>query len=390
MRPALLVALLAFLLIPACGKRGGERSQSADKTGPDKASPSPAGPLAAGGEMPASQNSSSGSLEQEILGDWKGIQGDSTVEIKFTDKLAVVSILDNRGGFSIGSMGYEVDSGRERVKILGAEDGPAVAQPTKDGALLLWGPFKMGNAIFRLPETRLERAKPGSSPKTGGKTTVDAQGKADTPPSTKTEAEAPDSGKVYRSPTELLADMPKSAYPKPGPEGGIEQAAARKWMKKNLVGRTVEWTATLREIAISGDDPFTVKMWFTDFKDPLEVHAIFHPDLPEGGLLCGFSFGGPFSLGGESCEVILGGKGIVGLSGLRIGYAECTADEAALFRKLKGKKVLIRSKILSAHVSSGKITSAGELKERVPIGLVVSLPSVNGILPQSRKAADKD
>src|SRR4051812_11745693 len=35
--------------------------------------------------------------------------------------------------------------------------------------------------------------------------------------------------KVYRTPQELFADMPKDAYPKFGPAAGIERGAALKW-----------------------------------------------------------------------------------------------------------------------------------------------------------------
>ncbi|HEV3006068.1 MAG TPA: hypothetical protein VGX78_16485, partial [Pirellulales bacterium] len=70
--------------------------------------------------------------------------------------------------------------------------------------------------------------------------------------------------KAYRSMEALLADMPKHAYPKFGADGAIERAAARKWVKANLVGRKIQWKATLKKVDISGNDPFTVRLPCTE------------------------------------------------------------------------------------------------------------------------------
>jgi hypothetical protein len=121
----------------------------------------------------------------DLFGDWKGTLKDgTTVEVMFNDKLAVVSILGpgidrekaqkaaefvagnlgrslNGGSFGMGSMAYEIDAQKNEAKIHGADAGPAVAKLSNDGALLLSGEFKMSNANFAVPETRLERVKPG-------------------------------------------------------------------------------------------------------------------------------------------------------------------------------------------------------------------------------------
>src|SRR5438067_1963278 len=72
------------------------------------------------------------------------------------------------------------------------------------------------------------------------------------PPVEETRVAPPPPGKVFRTPQELFADMPPSAYPQFG------RAAARKWIKENVVGRVIEWTATVKEVKVSGDGPFRV------------------------------------------------------------------------------------------------------------------------------------
>jgi hypothetical protein len=209
--------------------------------------------------------------------------------------------------------------------------------------------------------------------------------------------------KVYQTPKELFADMPKDAYPKFGPAGGIERAAARKWCKENLVGRTVEWTATVykdrykdRKVKITGDGPFTVTVGFQGATS----NAV--AKLPDNvNQVGGFSFGGLFHLGGEPCEVIIGGKGRRGGKGIWLSsfnyekalyeavYTECTTAEADRFRKLKGEQLVLRAKVIDTDVCDQEILSGEGAKDRVPIVLFVSLPSVDGFLPEASKAMDK-
>jgi hypothetical protein len=65
--------------------------------------------------------------------------------------------------------------------------------------------------------------------------------------------EHPSIERVYHSGEELFVDMPRSAYPKTGTDAGIERAEARKWLKAKLIGRSVEWTAIVREVVVKED-----------------------------------------------------------------------------------------------------------------------------------------
>src|SRR5262249_46523135 len=144
-------------------------------------------------------------------------------------------------------------------------------------------------------------------------------------------------GRVYRTPTELFADMPRSAYPKFGPAFGIERAAARKWFNENVVGRTIEWTATVKEVAIDGDGPFDVRPtldWYEASPSP---------------LFGSFAFGGEFAIGGQACQVCLNPPGEDPGDG-HIRYQSCTAAEAGKLRGLKGKRVAFRAQVTGTDV----------------------------------------
>ncbi|HUY31590.1 MAG TPA: hypothetical protein VMV69_02345 [Pirellulales bacterium] len=189
-------------------------------------------------------------------------------------------------------------------------------------------------------------------------------------------AEAPKDN-VYRTPTELFADMPNDAYPRFGPEGAIERAAARKWVKANLVGRTVEWTAIVKHVEISGDGPFTVRLGCT------------HKGLWRNRFLL---FGGAFGLGNQSCQVLLSGWHTDFLHPgqstqafhllAEVPYDSCTAAEADVLRNFKGKKIALRAKVVRSDVSNDRLRIDDH---RVPFVLGVSLPSVDGFLPEASK-----
>ncbi|HUY31593.1 MAG TPA: hypothetical protein VMV69_02360 [Pirellulales bacterium] len=199
-------------------------------------------------------------------------------------------------------------------------------------------------------------------------------------------AEAP-KGKVYRSTEELLADMPTDAYPKFGPVGAVERSAARKWVKANVVGRTVEWKMTVERVEIAGDDPFRVILIATQKRTVSARGAKYSP------YGAGFSFGKAFRLGGQLCQGLLDFKGAV------INHKwsfSCTAAQAVLLRKLKGEEVTLRTTVLECNVGDGQI----EIRENgryvrydwVPILVGVSSPSVGQFLRAASKAntAEKD
>ncbi len=113
---------------------------------------------------------------------------------------------------------------------------------------------------------------------------------------------------VYGTPEELFADMPMQAYPRFGPDAGIERAAARKWCEANLIGRTVEWTTTVQKVIVSGDGLFTVEL---RLEGALDASAAF-PDDPFH--IQGVPFGDSFLFGNQQCHVILVLQRYVGLA----------------------------------------------------------------------------
>ena len=69
-------------------------------------------------------------------------------------------------------------------------------------------------------------------------------------------AEPAKAGKAKAATTaeELLAGMPKASWPAGGKDGVPERAAAEKWMEKNLVGKIVQWPATIEDVKIEAGD----------------------------------------------------------------------------------------------------------------------------------------
>jgi len=59
-----------------------------------------------------------------------------------------------------------------------------------------------------------------------------------------------DKSKTYTSAEQLLTGMPKAKYPRSGEDGTPERKAANTWLNENVVGRAVEWPATIESIAI--------------------------------------------------------------------------------------------------------------------------------------------
>lgn len=192
--------------------------------------------------------------------------------------------------------------------------------------------------------------------------------------------------KVYKKPEELFGDLPKSAYPKFGPAGGIERAAAKKWCKANLVGRRVEWTATIEEVSITDDGPFQVviKLLLPFSADTLGIE--------------GAPFGKTFMLGEQVCGVIIDPKNCSFIRFLKqsLIYFECTAQEADALRRLNRKEVVLQAPIIGVDVIDYVfiLTDADGNRivdrDSVPFVLTVSPPSINGVLPAASIIKSKD
>jgi hypothetical protein len=140
--------LAALLFLPACSQNTG------DKVADQKASPRP--------------------LKEDILGDWRAALNDgSTLELSFAEKLVDVTYHGKTGSVALGSMGYEVDSAKNIVKIDVGGAEPATVKPRKrDGALLLTGDFKMGTDVLTVADIYVERMKPGEKKRTVPKDTL--------------------------------------------------------------------------------------------------------------------------------------------------------------------------------------------------------------------------
>jgi hypothetical protein len=190
--------------------------------------------------------------------------------------------------------------------------------------------------------------------------------------------------KVYKTATELFADLPKDKYPKAGKEFGIERAAARKWAKDTLPGRRVELSAGIIDVSVGGDGPFKVEVTLDGWYAP--------------GL--GYAFGDAFKLGDQPCYVILtqSRQEAGGITGLNIlHYPSCTDVDAKALRALKGKSVSLCAKITAASLSDGSFgnyetlyftthrrhLNGADLTERKGLAfeLVWTAPAINDLMP---------
>jgi hypothetical protein len=191
------------------------------------------------------------------------------------------------------------------------------------------------------------------------------------------------SGKVYTRAEDLFADMPADAYPKFGPEGGIERAAARKWANENLVGRTVEWQVTVKSVDVGGDGPFRVVLITEELST---FQGLNNPAYGGGDSF--FAFGPKFSLGGQDCRVFLDTRSTRGFDYSQVLYPACTAEEAKVLRAAKGKKVTLQATIRDVSVNDKGYTIVAfdtTHYEEVPFILHLDRPSVDGLLPEADK-----
>jgi hypothetical protein len=203
---------------------------------------------------------------------------------------------------------------------------------------------------------------------------------------------ARDEKKVYTSGKALLADMAKDAYP----DGdAIEWAAARKWCESNVIGRRVEWTASVTDFSVrqARDDPEG------DRGETFDVTLTTDTPSLRGG---GFVFGRPFLLGKAECAVVIFGasidaEGDIGSEdwAATIQYQRCTAGEAKKLRGFKGRKVAFSSIIdgreinsIGVEISGEKVSTPGLFGKDfawLPIKLYAPVPSIDGFLPEACK-----
>lgn len=159
-------------------------------------------------------------------------------------------------------------------------------------------------------------------------------------------------GKVHRSPSELFADMPKDAYPKAGNDGAPERAACNKWLKENVVGRMIEWKATVGPGAVKfdqyrqGADRFNVQI------APAQLAALNYPDPITQGDAAGLVFGDTITIGPEKAVVLLDRNMGEGRSDRHnpLRYDGIGADAMKKARDAQGKKTTFRARVLTADV----------------------------------------
>lgn len=210
--------------------------------------------------------------------------------------------------------------------------------------------------------------------------------------------------RVYRSAADLLKDMPREAYPRFGPDGKSQRAAARKWVQANLVGRVIEWTGGLSSSDNYGgelESPFTMRI--AVYGETASTQ--FLGEQPGRGE--GISWG-TITLGDQAAQVMLGhptkgisGKGIETVRIFReyyIVYENCTANEARTFLAMAKdltniKTIRLRSTITAADVCDGPVWTnkdkSGKQYDRVPLWIEVSLPSIDGFLPEASTPKDR-
>jgi hypothetical protein len=85
--------------------------------------------------------------------------------------------------------------------------------------------------------------------------------------------------KVYTKAEDLLSGMPKESYPF---GGAVEYEEALKWLKANVVGKTIEWPATVAGVE---DANATVSPFFvvTLTLTPRDWFSFLHGNLGSGG-----------------------------------------------------------------------------------------------------------
>lgn len=197
--------------------------------------------------------------------------------------------------------------------------------------------------------------------------------------------------KVFRSAKELFASMPSDAYPKSGPEGGIERASTRKWLRETFTPThpTIEFPITVKTVSIQGDGPYQVKVY-----PDVEYNDVKYNSY-------GMILDKRCSLAGQPCMLVLGGtiecvptqeyiKNPRVCSGWNIGggalaFEPCTEEEARLLRSMKGKTVQVRGVVGAARL--WEVSSA----RTAPILFAVSCRqlSLDGFVPQAVFDANK-
>jgi hypothetical protein len=135
----------------------------------------------------------------------------------------------------------------------------------------------------------------------------------------------------------LIAALPKSSFPTQKFDGEIERIRANKWLKENIVGKTVELTEKLAVVLIDSNDG-------KEFGAMICIGEVI-PDAPRASshpICCSIT---KFKCDTDEWLVLIPPMTIGGLS----------EKQATELRDTKGKNVNIKAKIVSADFEHGSL-----------------------------------
>lgn len=192
------------------------------------------------------------------------------------------------------------------------------------------------------------------------------------------EATGQSTNRFYNNSIDLVEDMPQSVFPKAGPEFTMERTAAKKWFESNFPGRNVELYATLYDVAVEGEGPYSVTLY-------CRSNNISY--LPKNGK--NMQFDRLILFDNQPCAVML--AGIPGESFLSFSaldkegswiarYDHCTTAEMEHLRELKNNNVTLKGKILYTQFQEKDVA-----EDTMGVVISISPMSVNDFLPKHTK-----
>lgn len=193
-------------------------------------------------------------------------------------------------------------------------------------------------------------------------------------------AKGPGGGKAYTSVERLLAAMPKEKYPQ-GPRKLIELNAADRWLKDNVAGKAIEWTAEVEDVK-----ELDTSVVNRDRKGPTYALIFYHrgeetfhsSDWGNVFVEPGQAWGGESRLGDDAVVAMIA-RGSWGFGEQKALSAAEPLDEATAkrLRDLRGK-VTFRAKIEDARFGYCRLSGQSSAQKLV-LMLVVKVVAVNGV-----------
>ncbi len=188
---------------------------------------------------------------------------------------------------------------------------------------------------------------------------------------------------------ELFASLPKDSWPKGGKDGAPERKAAELWMKKNLVGTQIEWTATITEVRAESDGD-TIRLSLA-----LDTTAY----AGYGGLYGFLPWPTTKAFGDDLRVLVHPNQQVTSFKGYGFLYGRLSPEEAKTIRALNGKKVKVRTSIREVHCEFDTLRKLDSRfnseppknsKSSVVVILTVNAPILNDVVDSARAAEPKD